>query len=222
MTHALGRAVAALALALLTTGGPVALGDDKKEPAPKAPDWSNYTFVADVTGEVVRADDKKVVLRVTWYEAPQPKGGNNNNRRPNLGGNNRNFRNPFAQNMNRPNQQKGQQLKEKHEDYELEYVEQSLVRTKALPPKIDDKGKKVAYTQKELEEFRAPLGVPAYAASRSDVTPATYLEVYLVREKAIPAAKATEDDLRIKYAFILGKDPNPPKDIGGPEKKKKN
>jgi hypothetical protein len=64
--------------------------------------------------------------------------------------------------------------------------------------------------------------VPAYAASRADVTPATYLEVYLVREKAIPVAKATEDDLRIKYAFILGKDPNPPKDIGGPEKKKKN
>ncbi len=221
MSHALGRVAAALLLALGTGALPGAFGDDKKDPLPKAPDWSDYVFIADVTGEVVRADDKKVILRVTWYEAPQPKGGNNNNRRPNLGGNNRNFRNPFAQNMNRPKQANGQ-LKEKHEDYELEYVPESLVRTKALPPKFDDKGKKVPYTQKELEDARLPLGVPAYAASRSDVTPATYLEVYLVREKAIPAAKATEDDLRIKYAFILGKDPNPPKDIGGPEKKKKN
>lgn len=221
MSHTIGRAVAALILLV----GSVALADDKKEPLPKAPDWSNYTFVADVTGEVVRADDKKVILRVTWF-APQVKnGGNNNNinkfRRPNLSGNHRNYRNPFAQNMNRPNQQ-NVQLKEHHEDYELEYVPESLVRTKALPPKFDDKGKKVPYTQKELEEVRWPAGAPGYLTGKSEVTPGTYLEVHLVRDKSIPAAKATEDDLRIKYAIVLGKDPNPPKDIGGPEKKKKN
>jgi hypothetical protein len=50
--------------------------------------------------------------------------------------------------------------------------------------------------------------------------------VILIRDKSIPAAKATEDDLRIKYAIVLGKDPHPPKDIANAEKtdpkKKKN
>lgn len=221
MSHAIGRTAAALVLALASG----ALADDKKEPLPKGPDWSGYTFVADVVGEVVRADDKKVILRITWYEPQVKKGGNNNannkNRRPNLSGNNRNFRNPYAQNTNRPNQPKVQ-WKEEHHDYELEYVPESLVRTNALPPKFDDKGKKVAYTQKELSEVRWPSGAPGYGASKGAVTPGTYLEVHLVRERAIPAAKATEDDLRIKYAIVLGKDPNPPKDIASPPKKKKD
>lgn len=208
--------------------------DDKtpaKDPATtttpaKAPDFSKYANVADVVGEIVKADNSKLVLRVTWFEQ-QVQGGNNNFRRPNLSANHRNFHNPYAPNGNRPPHVT---VKEHHHDYELEFVPESLVRSNlsALPAKYDDKGKRVAYTTQELTDLRAPAGAPQYAASTSDLVPGTIVEVYVVRDKSIAAAKATEDDLRVKYAIILGKDPNPPKDIASqanqkaPPPKKKN
>jgi hypothetical protein len=189
------------------------------DPSAKAPDWSGYVYVADVVGEVVKADDKKVVLRITWLEAHSTGG---RPARPNLSGNHRHFHNPYGGNMNRPNVQ----VKEQHHDYELEYLPESLVRLKKLPAKTDANGKPASYTQKELDELRAPSVVPGYAASRSDVVPGMYVDVILIRDKKIAADKATENDLRIKYATILGKDPNPPKDIAsGSDKtdpKKKN
>jgi len=196
-----------------------ALADDK----PKPPDWSGYTYVTDVVGEVVRADDSRVTLRITWFE-PNQKGAKTT--RPRLSTNPRNFNNPYHPNMNRPNQQRVT-FKEVHHDYDLDYLPQSLVRVKTLPPKYDEKGKKLEYTQKEFDEIRAPTNVTGYAANRTDLTPGTIVEVILVRDKTIPAAKATEDDLRIKYAIIQGRDPNPPKDIANPKtdtkkKEKKN
>ncbi|AWM41516.1 hypothetical protein GobsT_74310 [Gemmata obscuriglobus] len=208
------RAFATLALGLGAFTLPV-LAEDSK---PKPSDWSGYVFVADVVGEVVKADDKSVTLRITWFE-PQARTGNSRNGRPGLSQNNRNFRNPYSQNMNRPNQSKTQ-LKEQHHDYELEYVSESLVRSKTLPVKLDEKGKKIPHNQKEIDELRAPGGFPGYAANRSDLTPGTIVEVYLIRDKSVPAAKAGEDDLRVKYAVILGRDPNPPKDIGSGDKNK--
>lgn len=215
------RAVAAFALGLGAVALPLVAEDTKptKEPAAK-PDWSGYVFVADVVGEVVKANDKSVTVRITWFE-PQQKNngnGNGNNGRPRLSQNNRNFRNPFAPNMNRPRQPQVQ-FKEQHHDYELEYVPQSLVRSKSLPPKLDEKGKKVPHTQSEIDELRAPGGVTGYAASKSDLSPGTIVEVYLIRDKSVTAAKATEDDLRVKYAIILGHDPTPPKDFNNANKK---
>src|SRR5205807_451829 len=110
--------------------------------------------------------------------------GGNKNTRPNLHTNPRNFMNPFATNRNRP---ANVQFKEMHHDYELDYLPQSLVRTRTLPPKLDDKGKKLAYTQKELDEVRAPAGVTGYAANRGDVVPGTFLEVFLLRDKTVVA-----------------------------------
>jgi len=209
------RAWIAFLLGFVLVVVPVFAADEKpsKEPPPKAPDWSNYVFVADVVGGVVKSSDKGITLRVTWFEAEIKGGNKNNNRnnRPGLGQNNRNFRNPYAPNMNRPNQPKAQ-FKEQHHDYDLEYVSESLVRFKSLPPKYDETRKKLQYTQKELEELRLPQGVTGYKASTSDLTPGTIVEVILIRDKSIPAAKADEDDLRIKYVIILGQDPNPPKE----------
>lgn len=181
---------------------------DKSASPNKGPDWTKYAYVTDVVGEIVKADDKKLTLRVTWFE-PQVQGGNN--RRPNLSANNRNFHNPHAPNGNRPRVT----VKEHHHDYELEFVPETLIRSTlaGLPPKTDAKGKRVAYTTKELEELRTPSGVPQYASSAAELKPGTIVEVIIVRDKGIAAAKATEDDLRVKYAIIQGKDPNPPKDI---------
>ena len=83
------------------------------------------------------------------------------------------------------------QVKEHHHDYPLDYLPQSLVRTKTIPPKTDDNGKKVPHTQKEYDELRAPAGVTGFAASPSDLTPGTIVEVILLRDKTIPAEKAT-------------------------------
>ena len=216
------RAFAAFALGLGAVALPILAEDTKPttEPPPKAPNWSGYVSVADVVGEVVKADDKSVTVRITWFE-PQMKNGNkgktgnngNRNNRPRLGQNNRNFRNPFASNMNRPNQPQVQ-WKEQHHDYDLEYVADSLVRTRSLPPKYDDKGEKAPHTQKEIDELRTPPGVPGYAASRFDLTPGTVVDLHLMR-KSSSAAKATEDDLRIKYVVILGRNTNAPKDGAG-------
>ena len=162
MRRVASRAAFAFVLGASLVALPVVAEDPKpKEPPAKAPDWSGFAFVTDVVGEVVKADDKGIKLRITWYEQ-QIKGGNNNNnnnRRPNLNQNNRNFRNPYQQNTNRPNQPQVQ-FKEQHHDYDLEFVPQSLVRNKSLPPKLDEKGKKLPYTQKEIEELRSPPGVP--------------------------------------------------------------
>ncbi|VTS02781.1 unnamed protein product [Gemmata massiliana] len=200
------------------------LADDPKliKDAAAPSDWSGYVFVSDVIGEVVKADDKSVTLRVTWLE-PQQKNGNKNGR-PRLSQNNRNFSNPLQRNTGRQNQV---QLKEQHHDYELEYLPPSLVRSKSLPPKLDDKGKKVLHTQKEIDELRTPAGATGYAANKSDLVAGTIVEVHLIRDRSISAAKATEDDLRIKYAVILGKAPTPPKDATNAgakpdDKKKKN
>ena len=189
----------------------------KKEPAPKPTDWSKYAYVSDVVGEIVKADSNKLVLRVTWSTTQTSGGG-----RPNLSANHRNFHNPYAQ-MPRPPRVT---VKQQHHDYELEFVPESLVRTKTLPPKFDDNGKKVNYKQKELDEIRAPSGAPGYAATVVDLVPGTIVEVIIIRDKSVPLAKATEGDLRVKYAIILGKDPNPPKDISNqkpaPKAKAKN
>ena len=182
---------------------PKSLGDQKLT------DWSNYCYVADTVGEIVRADAGRLVLRVTWYEthAQANRGG-----RRNLSGNHRNFRNPYASNMNRPKNV----TKEVHHDYELEFVTESLVRNKHLTPKAPGGGPAAQYTQAELDELRAPAGAPWYAASPADLTPGTIVEVIIIRDKHIRAENQKEDDLRVKYAIILGHDKNPPKDIANP------
>lgn len=162
----------------------------------KAPDWSGFTTVADVVGTVVKADENAVTFRVTWYV---PQGGTN--RRPNLSGNHRNFHNPYA--MRRPSTGSARP-KEMHHDYVLEYVPQSLVRHKTQPVKLDDKGKRVAWTDKEAHDLRQPAGVPGYIGSKAEVTAGMVVELIIIRDKTIRSDKATEDDLRIKYVYLLG------------------
>jgi hypothetical protein len=209
---------AGLGLALgLGAALPAATADDPKpeEPAPrptsspalKAPDYSGYANVADVVGEVVRNTDKTLTFRVTWMVTQPSKS------RPHLSANSRNFHNPYSSNRNaHPH------LKAEHHDYQLDYVPESLIRFKHLPPKTDANGKKASYTEKEMDELKQPYSIPGYQASASDLTPGTIVEVHVIRDKTIPAAKATENDLRVKYVVILGHDPNPPKDLTSPSK----
>lgn len=201
--------VAGVGLLAAAVGTPAAAADNEK-----VPDWTGVVTVSDVVGEVVKADDKGLTLRVTWYEAQGGGSGGSRGRRPSLSANNRNFHNPYSM-MRRSSSGSRPQVKEAHHDYEFEYLPQSLVRHKTQPPKLDEKGRRVPYTDKESHDLRQPAGVPGYAATKADVTPGTIVEVILVRDKTVSAAKATEDDLRLKYVYLLGHAKDAPSPGGG-------
>jgi hypothetical protein len=182
----------------------------------KAPDWSKYKTVGEVVGEVVKADPNGLTLRVTWYVPQVQRSGNGGNRnrgrgrRPGIGGN-QNFRNPFAQNRSRGARVT---LKEEHHDYDMRFVDESLVRFKSLPPRLDSNGKKMPYTVKEKDALSKPVGVPGYRATREDLTAGTIIDVKVVRPRS-----GTDDDLVVRQAMILGHDPTPSAADGKAKKK---
>ena len=72
------RVGTAIVFGLGLVGLSVAAEPPKDDPT-KAPTFPGYVFVADAVGEVVKADDSSVTLRITWLE-PQAKKGNNGRR----------------------------------------------------------------------------------------------------------------------------------------------
>lgn len=213
MSPRVPRVISTVALGYALTLLPVLSAADESKPASptdvgdhKLTDWSKYSYVTDAVGEIVKADASKLTLRITWYVTQQQR-NQYGNRRPNLSGNHRNYRNPYN-NGNRPKTV----VKEQHHDYELEFVPESLVRNKHAPIKTNEKGERVNLNQAELNEARSPAGAPWYAASPTDLVPGTIVEVIIIRDHKIPIDKVKEDDLRVKYAIILGHDKNPPKE----------
>ena len=145
---------------------------------PTGPDWSGYVTASTVTGEVAAADEEGLTLKVTELV-------------------------PYSTRSSRGRMS----VKAKTEDLRLTYADGGLVRWKAFPPKLDEKGKRLQYTDKELKELRSPVGAPGFAAERSVLEPGHLVEVTLVRPKEIPSAKVTFQDLKVKYAVIVGTDP---------------
>lgn len=169
----------ALGLGLLYVSTSNVAGDDAKTPMPpaKAPDFTKagYVYAKDVTGEVVSADDSKVTIKVTYAVAGKSP-------RPGVPGKAM----PMTKEM----------------DYKF-ISDMSLVRFQGkslLPKKTDDKGKKVDYTQKELDALKKPTGVTGYAATTSDLTKGTIVSLTLVVEKSNTMPK--EEDLKVKTAVI--------------------
>ena len=88
----------------------------------------------------------------------------------------------------------------------LAFHDNGLVRWAKRPPKVNDKGKKVEYTDKEMRELKSPPGAPGYAAEREDLQPGSQIEVQLLRPKNIAADKLptlVETDFKVKYAVLL-------------------
>jgi hypothetical protein len=168
----------ALGLALVVLPAAIIAADDTKtpdkEPPAKAPDFSKYKLVKVLESvEVVKADDKKVTVKISYTVfKPNP--------------------NPKLPGTNVPMKK----------DVDYSFLPESLVRTKVLPPKTDDNGKKVEYTVKEKAALKVPKDVVGYTANVSDLVAGSTVDIILVRDKSIPDAKATDDDLRIKYAII--------------------
>jgi hypothetical protein len=150
----------------------------------KPTDWSQYANAGDANGTIVEADEEGLTLRVSRIDANRTFGRWGRGRVT---------------------------LKENYEDFDLKYAEGALVRWKKLPPKFDENGKKVNYTPKEIDALRKPVGVPGYAAERTELTNGHIVELKLVRPRTVPAAKATPEDLRIKHVIIVGEAETPPK-----------
>lgn len=215
----------ALSFLIVGLGLPVlCAADDKDTPASpssaslstnpnnptKMPTFTGYTFVGDAVGEVVKTDGKSLTMRITWF-VPQIK--NVPNHRPQFHNTHYHHRNPYAPNMNRPANTPQVTFKEQHHDYVIDFLPESMIRTKVLPPKMDEKGKRVIYTTQELQDLKGKSGAAGYAGSADLLVPGTIVEVVTVRDKTIPADKLNERDMKIKTVLILGTDPNPPKDI---------
>ena len=219
MTTRLSRVVlvGVLAAALPSVGRADDVKPDTTPAAPafdksKGPDFSGYAAVTTITAEIVKAGETSATVRVYWLAATAKNGKTGRGNRPPLHQNHgRTSSNPYATRRPRP------QAHWEHHDYELEYLPESLVRTKSLPTKFDGDGKKATYSEKERDELKVPYTVPGYRAAKADLTAGTVVELFVIRDKSIPAAKVTENDLRLKYVLILGQDPNPPKDITNPK-----
>ena len=62
------RVVCTVALGYSLAILPALAADGKDGPSTKPPDWSHYTTVGNLVGEIVKADDKKLTLRVKWLQ----------------------------------------------------------------------------------------------------------------------------------------------------------
>ncbi len=103
----------------------------------------------------------------------------------------------------------GKGKKPTDKDFTVGLLPESAVRHRVLPPKLNEAGKVVARTSAEVSAFKPPSGTaPGFLASTDDLTPGTVVEVTLVRDRKIPPAKATDADLSVKLAVILGQDTN--------------
>jgi hypothetical protein len=86
---------------------------------------------------------------------------------------------------------------------QMSYSEEGMLRVKDLPPKLNEKGKKVPYTAEEMKQLKSPAGTPGYATERSSLTVGQIVEVTLVRPKSVKPAEVAPQDLRVKWAVIL-------------------
>lgn len=171
--------VLGLGFAFIASSGTA--GDETKTPPKEKPDFkkAGYVFAKEIAGEVVSADDKKVKIKVAYAAPGKPV----------------------------PGAKKAPPPTAKTMEIEYEFIpDLSLVRyeTKSLlPKKTDEKGKKIDYTQKELDKLKMPTGVTGYAAEPSDLAPKTIVNLQLyVDKKLFNSNTAKEEDYRISYAII--------------------
>ena len=188
----------AMLIGVVLSASSLAAADEKKpavKPAETATDWTKYAAASEVQGEIVKLEKNGFLLKIPGPPQQKTTGTGNNRRVTSTPG--------------------------KAVQISFAYIEGSQIRCAKLAPKVDSNGKKVLRTAEEIAEFKKPAGVPGYAADPSDLKVGQILDLILVRPREIPAAKATEADLIVKRATIVGEDPNA-KPAEAPKKKKAN
>lgn len=162
-------------LALAVSFGVILAGSGLTIAEDKPVDWSKFHSSGKVKAVVEKVDGDSVTVSVPKLERNKTSGYR--------GGRNR-----------RPSVKVG------HEDIDIPYAANGLVRWEKLPKKADGK----EYTSKELEKARLPIGATGYAAERSDLKPGHIVELHLVHPSDIPDSKLTDKDIVIKYVVIEG------------------
>ncbi len=127
---------------------------EKKGSDTKAPAAGEYLSVGDVTGILAKAESDSVSLRVPQLGLQSGKG---NNRRPTL--------------------------KETNKDIDFQLTADARIRLIKLPPKKDEKGRKIPYTREELNKLKGKGNLPGYEASTDDLKPGMIVKLHLVRLK---------------------------------------
>jgi hypothetical protein len=190
----MSRTVSRAALAALLVCGAGVADDPPAKPKPPAaaPDWSGFVKFSEVTGTVVKADENGLTLQVVWYTDSSTAAGG--------GGGMTAYRALQGGRTPTPRTRTPPKLKENKEDYELLFADAGLARWDRLALGPGAGGKFVPSDVQN--KLKLPPGAPGWAAARSDLAEGQVVEVTLVRPKDVPLAKATPNDLRVKYAVI--------------------
>jgi hypothetical protein len=166
----------------------------------------DYREVGEVVAEVYKADSKGLTIRVTWYTPST--NGRNNFGNWGRGSMSRNPQQMYQHMMQMQQQMLRQAIRmantkpqEHHQDYTFPYTEDAHARAKHLPPKLDDKGKKVPYTNEELREAKGNIALSGFERSLDSVQVGSVVEIHL--GKKVGAAKEKKDDLFVRWVYIL-------------------
>jgi hypothetical protein len=103
-----------------------------------------------------------------------------------------------------------------NKDDELTFTSDVVIRQRHLPPKLDEKGKKVAYTSEELNKLRGKGGV-GYEASAGDLHSGQTMSLHLVKLKGAKGEDANK--LYVSKVIIESEPPQQPESAKKPEKK---
>src|SRR5947208_11218529 len=77
-------------------------------------------------------------------------------------------------------------------DTVVEFTDDVKVRLMHLPPNVDEKGRKIPYTEKELEKLKGNTNMSGYEAAVSDLKPGQIVKVFLATAKGGLAAEANK------------------------------
>jgi hypothetical protein len=99
------------------------------------------------------------------------------------------------------------------QDKEYDFIDDVKIRYQHLPPKLDDKGKKIPYTNDEMQKMRAKDG--GFEASAGDLKSGQTVEMHLVRVKGAKGEDALK--LYVSKIVIVAE---PPMEMKDPNDKK--
>jgi len=103
-----------------------------------------------------------------------------------------------------------------NKDDELTFTSDVVIRQRHLPPKLDEKGKKVAYTSEELNKLRGKGGV-GYEASPGDLHSGQTVSLHLVKLKGAKGEDANK--LYVSKVIIESEPAQAPEGAKKPDKK---
>ena len=99
------------------------------------------------------------------------------------------------------------------QEKEYDFIDDVKIRFQHLPPKLDEKGKKIPYTSDELQKMKAKDG--GYEASPGDLKAGQTVNLHLVKMKGAKGEDANK--LYVSKVIIVAE---PPADMHDPNDKK--